>query len=125
MLLMADNNCCWAVKNKIWLIFLFNFKIKIFVYLMIVGFLFLRLFTNLNFKINFYDKIKNFKEIWFFNVNILDKFVFWNIYLLLNYFSQLGRFKFLLLLNWWVTVLIVVIFYNKSFKSVALKKLRI
>lgn len=38
-----------------------SFKLRI--YLLIVFFFFLRIFSNLNFKFNIYDKIKNFKEI--------------------------------------------------------------
>jgi len=40
---------------------LFSFKIRI--YFLVLVFLFLSLITNLNYKINVYDKIKNFKEI--------------------------------------------------------------
>jgi hypothetical protein len=41
----------------------------------------------------------------------------------LNYAGFVNNFKLILLINWWVFILFVVIFYNRSFKSVALKKL--
>jgi len=40
---------------------LIRFKLR--VYILVVFFFFLRIFSNLNFKLNTYDKIKNFKEI--------------------------------------------------------------
>lgn len=37
---------------------------KFFIYLGVIVFLFLSIMTNLNYKINVYDKIKNFIESW-------------------------------------------------------------
>ena len=98
---------------------------KIFIYLLVIIFCFLRIFTNLNFKFILYDKIKNFKEVWTLDIYILDKYVYWNMFLFINYFRNFRKVKLFLLFNWWVVVLCIVVFYNKSFKSVALKKLRI
>jgi len=65
---------------------LISFKIRI--YFLIILFLLLSLITNLNYKFNVYDKIKNFKESWFLDVYALDKFIYWNIFFL--YYNFLG-----------------------------------
>jgi len=49
---------------------------KISIYVLIIIFFFLRIYTNLNLKFNTYDKIKNFFEIWVLDLYILDKFVY-------------------------------------------------
>ncbi len=99
------------------------FSFKVAVYMFIFGFFLLRILTRLNYKISIYDKIQNFKETWFLDFYSIDKFVYWNIFLFLNYAGFVNNFKLILLINWWVFILFVVIFYNRSFKSVALKKL--
>lgn len=85
-----------------------SFKIRI--YMFVIFFLLLRICTNLNYKFNVYNKIKNFVEIWCVDFYILDKFVYWNIFLMLNYISVLSNIKLFLLINWWVLLLVVVIF---------------
>ena len=86
------------------------FSFKIIIYLVIVVFFLLRLITNLNFKIIFYRKIFNFKESWFINVYNVDKFIYWNFFLLLEYVNVGIRIKFILLINWWVMVAFLVLF---------------
>lgn len=101
------------------------FSIKIFVYLGIFFFFCLRLITNLNFKLLSYDKIKNFKEVWTLSLYNLDKFIYWDIFIIMESFRVIINYKLILIINWWVFILWVVLFYKKSFKSVALKKPRI
>jgi len=55
-------------------------------------------------------KSKNFKEVWCLNVYSLDQFVYWNIRLYLEYSRWLRNVKLFLLINWWVMVVVVVIF---------------
>lgn len=100
------------------------FSFKIFIYILIFGFFILRIWTNLNFKINVYDKIKNFKEIWSLNVYSLDQFVYWNMFVFLSNISVISNIKLFLLINWWVIIIFIVIFYSVSSVSVVLKKLR-
>lgn len=87
---------------------LFSFKIRI--YFLILIFFFLRIYSNLNFKFNSYDKIKNFKEIWSLDVYSLDKFVYWNMFSFLQYVRVMNNVKFFLLINWWVIIIVVVLF---------------
>jgi len=51
-----------------------SFKLRI--YILILIFFFLRIFTNLGLKFNTYDKIKNFLEVWILDLYILDKFIY-------------------------------------------------
>lgn len=83
---------------------------KIFIYLLVLFFFILRVSTNLNYKFNVYDKMKNFKEIWTLNFYHLDKFVYWNIFTILEYLTNFSSLKLVLLINWWVLVLVVVLF---------------
>ena len=86
------------------------FSSKIFIYLLICIFFFLRIFTNLNFKINVYDKIKNFKEVWRVHFYSLDQFVYWNMFVFLSNVSLIRNIKLFLLINWWVLIFFVVLF---------------
>ncbi len=101
------------------------FSFKIYIYLLIFIFFILGCFSNLNFKLNTYDKIKNIQEVWVLNFYNLDKFFYWEMFRFIEYLSVLSSVKFFLLMNWWVVVVVVVVFYNKSLISMALKKLRI
>lgn len=83
---------------------------KIFIYLLVLIFLILRIVTNLNYKLNVYDKFKNFKEIWRIKVYTLDQFVFWNIFILIYNLRTLRNFKLILLINWWVFIIFIVLF---------------
>ena len=85
-----------------------SFKIRIYVLVMI--FILLRIYTNLNYKFNVYDKIKNFLEIWSVDFYALDKFIYWNMFLILNYVRVLSNVKLFLLINWWVLLLAVIVF---------------
>lgn len=49
---------------------------KLFIYILVVVFFILRILTNLNYKLNVYDKMKNFKETWLLSVYEVDKFVY-------------------------------------------------
>jgi len=53
---------------------LLSFKLRI--YLLVIFFFFFSLFSNLNLKLNSYEKLKRFKEVWSLNVYFLDKFVY-------------------------------------------------
>lgn len=83
---------------------------KLFIYILILVFFMLRVLTNLNFKINTYDKIKRFKEVWTVRFHEIDKFVYWNIFVLLRKIAILNQIKFILLINWWVVVIFFVLF---------------
>jgi len=85
----------------------FRFKVRI--YFLIFFFFFIRILTNLNFKINSYDVIKNFKEVWAVDFYKLDKFIYWNIFSI-NYIRLLRNIKLFVLINWWVLILFVVLF---------------
>lgn len=86
----------------------FSYKIRI--YFLILIFFLLRIFSNLNYKIRSYDKLKNFKEVWALNVYDLDKFIYWNVFSFLGYISILNNVKLFLIINWWVLIVVVVIF---------------
>jgi hypothetical protein len=73
-------------------------------------FILLSIYTNLNYKFNVYDKIKNFLEIWSVDFYALDKFIYWNMFLILNYVRVLSNVKLFLLINWWVLLLAVIVF---------------
>lgn len=79
----------------------------------------------MNFKWDSYNKIINFKEIWFLIWYDVDKFIYWNIVAMLNLISVMNNYKLILLVNWWVVVLWIVIYYKVSLLSVVLKKLRV
>lgn len=98
---------------------------KLVVYFFILCFLLLRILSNLNYKWNSYFKIANSIEIWIVNWYALDQFMYWTIINVVFYVTLLNNVKYILLINWWVLVLFIVVIYNVSFKSVALKKLRI
>jgi len=51
-------------------------SVKITIYLIIIFFFFLRIYSNLNYKFIAYEKIKNFKEIWILDYYYLDKFIY-------------------------------------------------
>lgn len=86
------------------------FSYKIYIYFLIMIFLILRVYSNLNFKINIYDKLKNFKEIWIVDFYRVDQFVYWNIFRFLSNLSVISNMKLFLLMNWWVIILFVVLF---------------
>lgn len=100
------------------------FSNKVRIYILVIFFFILRLMTNLNLKFISYDKIINIREVWRINFYVLEKYVYWNICLFLQYISLINRVKLFLLINWWVIVLFIIFFYNRSLKSVTLKKLR-
>ena len=83
---------------------------KLSIYFLVLMFFMLRVLTNLNFKISTYEKIKNFKEIWAVDYYRLDKFIFWNIFSSINSLRILGNVKLFLLINWWVLIMVVVLF---------------
>ena len=87
---------------------LLSFKIRI--YFLILIFLFLAIFTNINFKLFSFEKTKNFCETWLLRVYSLDSFVYWNIYVRVYYFRIIRNVKIFLLMNWWVLILVVVFF---------------
>jgi len=87
---------------------LVSFKIRI--YGLIIILFLLAILSNLSYKFNTYEKVKNFKEVWCLNVYSLDQFVYWNIRLYLEYSRWLRNVKLFLLINWWVMVVVVVIF---------------
>jgi len=74
-----------------------SFKIRI--YFLIVILLFLRVFTNLNYRFSVYEKVLNFKEVWSISVYKLDRFVYWNMFLILEYRRVISGFKLVLLIN--------------------------
>ncbi len=83
---------------------------KIIIYFLVLIFLVLRILTNINYKINVYDKILTFKEIWLVNYYELDKFMYINIVFLIKYVIFINNIKLFLLINWWVLILFVVVF---------------
>lgn len=87
---------------------IFSFKFSI--YLLMVVFFLLRVLYNIRFKFSVYDKIKNFMEIWILNFNSIEKYIYWNIFLLLEYLRMLRIVKLIVLVNWWVVIIVVVLF---------------
>ena len=85
-----------------------SFKIRI--YFLTVIFFLLRIMTNLNYKLNLYDKMSNFKEVWRVNCYILDKFVFWNVFSIIEYVGSLRNVKLIVLINWWILILFIRVF---------------
>lgn len=83
---------------------------KMFIYLLVLFFFILRVRTNLNIKFNVYDKIKNFIEVWSLKVYIIDKFIYWNMFEVIRYLINLSNVKLYLLINWWVLVMVIVLF---------------
>jgi len=83
---------------------------KVVVYLFISVFFLLRLFRNLRYKFFSYEKTKNFIETWLIDYYILDKFLFWNIFSVIQYFNLINRVKLFLIINWWVFILIIIFF---------------
>jgi len=75
-----------------------SYKLRI--YLLIVLFFFLSIFTNLNYKIFSYDKMKNFIEIWYINFYSFDKFVYWRFFTSMEFVGKLFDVKLILLINW-------------------------
>lgn len=100
-------------------------EFKFFIYFLMLIFVLLALITNINLKLNFYVKSLNFIEIWNFNWYHLDQYVYWVLNLSVFYINYMAKIKFVILLNWWVIVIFIFFIYNESFKSVALKKLRV
>lgn len=90
----------------------FNFKISIYLLILIFGVR--SLISNINWKINLYDKEKNFKELWVIDFYLLDKFIYWNFIVCLEYIFILNNIKLILLINWWVMALFLLIYYNIS-----------
>lgn len=87
---------------------LISFKIRIYFWMMV--FLLLRVITNINYKFNTYDKLKNFKEIWAINYYEFDKYVYYTIFSIIHYIRSLRRIKLLVLINWWIVIFFLVIF---------------
>ena len=85
-------------------------RYKISIYFLISIFFLLSLLTNLHFKFNVYDKVKNFKEIWIIDYYKFDKFIFYNLFSALQYASELTNVKLFVLINWWVIILFIVFF---------------
>nr|AFQ97017.1 NADH dehydrogenase subunit 5 [Macrotrachela quadricornifera] len=92
---------------------LVSFKLSIYIGVML--FFILSLMTNLNFKLVNYDKMINFKESWFINMFSFDKYVYWNFFLMLEFLGNMNKNKMIVLMNWWIMILIIVLFYSESF----------
>jgi len=87
---------------------IFSYKISIYL------FIFFILLIYLNFKVNWkflsYRKFRLFKELWVINYFNIDKFIYWNILIILNLLRGVRNFKLIVIINWWVIILIVIIF---------------
>lgn len=83
---------------------------KIFIYALILFFRIIRLLRNVNYKFNVYDKIKNFKEIWFLKVRLFDSYIYWNMFVIMSQISNLISIKLFVLINWWVIIMFIVVF---------------
>ena len=88
---------------------------KLSVYLLVFSFIFISLLTNLNYKINTYEKLKNFYEVWVLDFYLLDKIIYWNFSRCLYFVRNLSQIKLFLLSNWWILIVFIFIFYNISF----------
>jgi hypothetical protein len=86
------------------------FSMKVIIYLLVVIILFWTLITNINYKIKFYSKYHNWKEIWRLQWYCLDQFIFWNIFSFLSFANQIRNLKLFLVVNWWVIVIAIVVF---------------
>lgn len=100
-----------------------SFKLRIYLWIFLFGFL--RILRNLNYKLVSYSKVSNWKEIWLIKLSIVDCYVYWNIFILINQLILIRKIKIFLVANWWVIVILVWFFCEKSFKSVTSKKSRI
>lgn len=98
---------------------------KLSIYLGVMFFFFLRMIINLNIKITSFVKELNFAEIWRVNVLKLDFYVYWVIIELVKLVRVIGNLKLIYVYNWWVVLLFIWLVYEKSFKSVTLKKSRL
>lgn len=85
-----------------------SYKIRIYFLVMVFGIL--SLMSNINYKFNVYDKAKNFFEVWYLNVKLIDQFMYWNFFFILNKVSSLSSIKMFVLINWWVIILFIVFF---------------
>lgn len=85
-----------------------SYKIRI--YFIIRIFFLLRVLSNLSYKFIRYEKIKSFKEVWRVDYYILDKFIFWNFFFSIQYLRVIRNIKLFLLINWWVFIMVVVLF---------------
>lgn len=85
-------------------------SLKLVIYLFILSFLFLSILTNLNFKWLSYRKIFNMQELWIVNWYYLDQFMYSTIINVTFYTNVLNQIKYIVLVNWWVLILIVVVF---------------
>jgi NADH-ubiquinone oxidoreductase chain 5 len=77
---------------------LLSLKIVVYIFIFIISVL--AIFSNLNFKLGSYDKIKNFKEIWVLDIYGVDKFVYRTVFSFLQLTGQLNQIKLFLLINW-------------------------
>ncbi len=85
-----------------------SFKIRI--YIFIFAFLFLSLIYNFSYKFIVFRKIIKFKETWRLDFYMLDKYMYWNMLLIIQYLGIIRNLKFFLLINWWVLVIVIVLF---------------
>nr|CCA94474.1 NADH dehydrogenase subunit 5 [Philodina citrina] len=83
---------------------------KMMIYLLIFMFLLLSLLTNLNYKWMSYHKILSNFELWNWNWYSLDQFMFSNMFYIVDSVVKLAQVKYILLVNWWVMVLVIVFF---------------
>jgi hypothetical protein len=57
-----------------------------------------------------FRKIIKFKETWRLDFYMLDKYMYWNMLLIIQYLGIIRNLKFFLLINWWVLVIVIVLF---------------
>ena len=80
---------------------------KFFIYLLIFMFALLRALTNINFKIFNYSKILRTLELKKVNWHLLDLYVYFSLFDLVQKTNSLNRIKLIFLSNWWVIILFI------------------
>lgn len=77
---------------------------KFLIYLLMFFFLLINLLLRIKLKLNSYNKIINFIEIWNINWYSVDLFIYWTFQNSLRRLNFLNNLKFILLINWWVLI---------------------
>lgn len=99
-------------------------SVKLRIYLLIIIIFFIRVFTQLNYKLMSYSKVVNWKEIWRINFIKVDYYIYWNMFVILNQVNIISQIKWIVIVNWWVFIYFIWLFYEISFNSVTLKQSR-
>ncbi len=87
---------------------------KLRVYLGIFMFFFFRLVVHWNYKLRRFSFVHRIKEVWRWDFYKIDKFVYFRVISFVRLVSKINNIKLVFLVNWWVIIMFVVLFYNIS-----------